>query len=136
MSVAPKITNGDISFLPGDRKIAVVANEEKALQLAVHTISFDTRVDGKGAGLRELVGRTRNSVFLRAAINESIKTSFGNVIEDQYRTPSVLKTRKELIEEVRDLIITRSEDDPRNYDIELTVVLLDGQTFSISGILS
>lgn len=136
MSVAPKITNGDISFLPGDRKIEVVANEEKAVQLSVHTISFDRRTDGKGAGLRELVGRAKNSTFLRSVINESVKTAFGNVIEDQYRTPSVLKTRKELIEEVRDLFITRSEEDPRNYDIELTVVLLDGQTFSISGILS
>jgi len=136
MSVAPKITNGDISFDPQSKRIDIVFNEEKAIQTAIHTITFNRRRDGKGAGINELVGVSGNSLFFQARINNSIESSFEIVINDQFNTPVVTKTRKELISEVRDLIIEQSVDDPRNYNIELTVVLLDGQTFTLNGILN
>lgn len=136
MSVAPKITNGDISFDPQSKRIDIVFDEEKAVQTALHTITFDRRRDGKGAAISSLIGRSGNSLFFQSRVNNSIQRAFGIVIDDQFVTPSVTKTRKEIISEVTDLIIERSVDDPRNYDIELTVILLDGQTFVLNGILS
>lgn len=137
MSGTPKITNGDISFgsvSPG--QIDLIFDQEKAIQLAIHTISFNSRPDGKGAGLNELVGQTNNPIFFRSRLNNSIRSSFSRVINDQYNTPQVTKTRRELIDAITNLVVTPSEDDPRDYDIELTVVLLDGQTFVINGLLS
>lgn len=136
MSVAPKIVNGDISFNQRTKKVEVVADEEKAFQLSLHTVTFDERPDGKGAGLTRLVGIARNFLFLQSLIEENIELAFNNVIADQFRTPAVDKTLRELISEVRDISIEKSEDDPRNYDLSFTVVLLDGQTFVINGVLS
>lgn len=136
MSAGIKITNGDISFNPKDKRVDLIFDEEKAVQLAIHTISFDARRDGKGAGISNLVGSANNELFFTSRVNNSIQRAFGNVIRDQTRTPRITKTRKEIITEVTDLVVERSVDDPRNYDIELTVVLLDGQTFVINGILS
>lgn len=136
MSATPKITNGDVTFDPISKRVDLIFDEEKAVQLAIHTISFDSRRDGKGAGLSELVGSSGNTLFFISRINDSIRRSFGNVIRDQNRTVRVPKTREETIVEVTDLVVDRSVSDPRNYDIELTVVLLDGQTFVINGLLS
>jgi hypothetical protein len=136
MSAGIKITNGDITFNPQSKRVDLIFDEEKAVQLAIHTISFDIRRDNKGAGINELVGLASNELFFTSRINSSIQLAFGNVIRDQTRTPRVTKTRKEIITEVTDLIVERSVDDPRNYDIELTIVLLDGQTFVINGILN
>lgn len=136
MSAGIKISNGDLSFDPKSRRVDLIFDEEKAVQLAIHTVSFNTRVDGKGAGLLEEVGETSNSILLAGRVSSAIESAFEIVIRDQYNTPQVLKTQNELITEIRDLSVLRNEEDPRNYDIEMTVVLLSGEVTSISGILS
>lgn len=136
MSAGIKVTNGDISFgseSPG--QIDLIFDQEKAIQLAIHTISFNSRPDGKGAGLNELVGQANNPIFFRSILNNSIRSSFDRVISDQYNTPQVSKTRRELIDSISNLVVAPSADDPRDYDLEITVILLNGEENTITGIL-